>query len=126
MAVEIKNVKFKLALPKESGVSAAGKEWEKCTAVFTTAGMYPKDIPVEAWNAQVPLIQSLKAGDDVNIHVDIEGREYNGKWYASVKLWKFDNIQAQAVAQENRAANAEAAKTTLPPVVEEEDSQLPF
>jgi len=31
--------------------------------------------------------------DVVNVSFDIESREYNGRWYTSIRAWKVDKMQ---------------------------------
>ena len=31
---------------------------------------------------------ALKEGEDVTVGIDIESREYNGRWYTNIKGWK--------------------------------------
>ena len=31
---------------------------------------------------------NIKQGDNVEVSIDLESREYNGRWYTDVKAWK--------------------------------------
>ena len=35
---------------------------------------------------------NLAVGDLVNVAVDLESREYNGRWYTEARAWKVDKI----------------------------------
>ena len=36
----------------------------------------------------------LKQGESVEVSVDLESREYNGRWYTDVKAWKVSKSSA--------------------------------
>ena len=38
----------------------------------------------------------LEVGDTVTLSFDIESREYNGRWFTSIRGWKADKIDAEA------------------------------
>ncbi|PLX22468.1 MAG: hypothetical protein C0599_06260 [Salinivirgaceae bacterium] len=41
------------------------------------------------WNDKVSL-SNLKPGTKVNVSFNAESREYNGRWYTDLKVWKMD------------------------------------
>ena len=73
-------------LPEKSGQSANG-EWRKQEYVLETDSNYPKKICFMAWGDKIGEF-NLKQGDSVEVSVDLESREYNGRWYTDVKAWK--------------------------------------
>jgi hypothetical protein len=120
--MEIKG-KLIQVMPVESGESKSGSSWKKVTAVIETEGQYPKKVAIEAWGDNVGKVTSFKIGSTLVVGLDFESREYAGKWYNSIKGWKW-NVDGAA---ENRAANAaNAAYPTTTPPKEEDYSQLPF
>jgi hypothetical protein len=120
--MEIKG-KLVQVMPVESGESKSGSSWKKVTAVIETEGQYPKKVAIEAWGDNVGKVTSFREGTTLIVGLDVESREYAGKWYNSIKGWKW-NVDGAA---ENRAANAaNAAYPTTTPPKEEDYSQLPF
>ena len=83
-------------LPEKSGQSANG-EWRKQEYVLETDSNYPKKICFMAWGDKIGEF-NLKQGDSVEVSVDLESREYNGRWYTDVKAWK--------VAKDDMGANS--------------------
>ena len=73
-------------LPEKSGQSANG-EWRKQEYVLETESNYPKKICFMAWGDKIEEF-NLRQGDTVEVSVDLESREYNGRWYTDVKAWK--------------------------------------
>ena len=73
-------------LPLKSGQSANG-EWRKQEYILETDSNYPKKICFMAWGDKIDQF-AIKQGDTVEVAVDLESREYNGRWYTDVKAWK--------------------------------------
>ena len=79
-------------LPEKSGQSANG-EWRKQEYVLETDANYPKKICFIAWGDKIREFD-LKQGESVEVSVDLESREYNGRWYTDVKAWKVSKSSA--------------------------------
>lgn len=76
-------------LPLQSGVSKAGNTWKKQFAVVEKPnGNYePKKICLVIWGDSVDNFK-LQVGAEYEFSIDIESREFNGKWYTDVRAWK--------------------------------------
>jgi len=79
---------LKQILPLESGESKSGKTWQKQTIIIETADAYPKQIAVEVSEKALSRLQDYSEGMTITCSINIESREYNGKWFTSVKCWK--------------------------------------
>jgi hypothetical protein len=73
-------------LSLKSGQSSNG-EWRKQEYILETDGQYPKKICFMAWGDKIEQF-ALQQGETVSVSVDLESREYNGRWYTDVKAWK--------------------------------------
>ena len=73
-------------IPVKSGQSANG-EWRKQEYVLQTDGQYPKKICFMAWGEKIEQF-AIQQGETVQVSIDLESREYNGRWYTDVKAWK--------------------------------------
>jgi hypothetical protein len=80
--------RFVELLEPKTGQSAKGS-WKKQDFIIETEDQFPKKICISNWNDKVDL-SKLKKGDQLNISVNIESREYNGNWYTDIKVWKMD------------------------------------
>ena len=78
-------------LPLQSGVGkASGKEWKKQEFVLETLeSQFPRKICFNLWGDLIDRT-ALQVGEDVTVQVDLESREYNGRWYTDVKGWRVD------------------------------------
>lgn len=70
-----------------------------------TEEQYPKKICFVVWGDKIDEY-AIRENDAVTVSVDIESREFNGRWYTDVKAWK--------VVKEGKGAGSDDAG--LPPV----------
>ena len=73
-------------LPVKSGQSSNG-EWRKQEFILETNGQYPKKICFMAWGEKIEQF-AIQQSETVQVSIDLESREYNGRWYTDVKAWK--------------------------------------
>lgn len=74
---------------EESGEGKNGNTWKKRSFVLETTEAYPKKICFVAWGDKVDFNQ-LSEGDSAKVYFDAESREWNGKWYTDLKVWKLE------------------------------------
>ncbi len=79
-------------LPEVSGNSKSGNAWRKQEYILETGGQYPKKVCVSIWGDKIDQF-GLKVGEQVNLGIEVESREYNGRWYTEVKAYKVDRSQ---------------------------------
>jgi hypothetical protein len=70
-------------LEVKSGQSANG-EWRKQEYVLETEAQYPKKVCFMAWGDKIDQF-NIQQGETVAVSIDLESREYNGRWYTDVK-----------------------------------------
>ena len=87
--MEIK-VKIVDTFKEESGTSKTGKEWRKRKILVEQQDAYKRNIIVDVWDKNIDSIPPK--GTFANISIDIESREYNGRWYTDVKAWKIERV----------------------------------
>lgn len=85
-------------LPYEGGTSKAGKEWRKVVFILETQEQYPRKVAISLLNDNIDKIP-VQVGAVVTASLDIESREWNGKWFTEVRAWQVTYPQAQPVAQ---------------------------
>lgn len=120
--------KIILALPEQSGVSKAGNSWKKKEYVLETQETYPKKVHFDLFGDKADKYP-LSVGQTVRLKFDIESREYNGRWFTSIRGWEAEPIDAAAAPA---AAPFEPAATPgavpPPPAMQPSDpnEDLPF
>ena len=73
-------------LPEKSGNSARGA-WRKQEYVIEIPGDYPKTVCFMVWGDRIDQFQ-IQEGQELTVSIDLESREYNGRWYTDVKAWR--------------------------------------
>lgn len=86
-------------LQKQVGVSKKGTNWAKQEFVLETEGQYPKKICFFIMGEDKINNAQLQVGHTVEIEVDAESREYNGKWYTSLNAWRVNNLSVGGTYQ---------------------------
>lgn len=84
-------------LPVQSGTSARG-QWQKQEVVFEMPDEFSRKVCVTFFGDRVSDAASLQVGEKVNVSVNIESREYNGRWYTDVRAWRIQKVQPEQVA----------------------------
>lgn len=84
-----------LALPEMSGTSKAGNPWKKREYVLETQETYPRKIHFDFFGERADQYP-LNPGDVIKLSFDIESREYNGRWFTSIRGWKSEPATAAA------------------------------
>ncbi|MBO4369980.1 MAG: DUF3127 domain-containing protein [Paludibacteraceae bacterium] len=87
--------------PQQGGTSKAGKDWKSQTFVLETEEQYPRKVAFELFGAKLDEFGSMcQQGAKLTVSFDIESREYQGRWYTSVRAWRV------ATATDNKPAPA--------------------
>ena len=108
-------------LPMATGQGKNGT-WRSQDYVLETADQYPKKVCFNLFNDKIDQFP-MAIDDTVNVSFDVESREYNGRWYTTVRAWKIDkNVAAAPMAQ--TAAVSAPAFSGAPAAGE--GSDLPF
>lgn len=107
-------------LAEQGGTSQRGS-WRKREYIIETGGNYPKKVCIVAWGDEIDQF-NLQMGEQVTASINLESREYNGRWYTDVKVWKVDrgNIQKPEPRKQQQVPDV----TTF--TEDSSDDMLPF
>jgi hypothetical protein len=101
----------------KEGTSQSGKSWKLAQYLIdtTTNEQYPRQVAVEVFCEDRINELSLIPDEQVKLNVEVESREWNGKWFTSVRAW-------------GRAEDKSDAQPVQPQTVEQpiESDVLPF
>ena len=113
-------------LPLQEGVSKAGNPWKKQEYVLETFDQYPKKVCFEFFGDKVDQ-NHAQIGDEVVLSFDLESREYNGRWFTSVRGWKLEKASNE-VGMPPMVDTMPAAVADLPPfpAAADNNDDLPF
>ena len=117
--------RIKQKLSRQSGQSARGA-WEKQEFILEYQdGNYPADVMVTAFGSdKVADLDRYQVGDAVKVSFNLRAREYNGRWYNDVRLWKIapagQNAAQQPPVQQAPAPTLDDMPADIP------ENDLPF
>lgn len=120
---------------KMEGVSKSkGTSWKKQEYVIETEGKYPKKVAFSLMNDKIDLA-AIQMGQTIEVEVDAQSREYNGRWYTELTAWRVNNLgvvntpQYQQSVYQQTAPQGYAPTQTAQPVNtfgQTNDSSMPF
>jgi len=135
-------------LPEQSGIGRNGNPWKVQPYVLETLDQYPRKVHFEVFGEERIKQNPCAIDQLVTVSFDIESREFNGRWYTSIRAWHIqqgDTTQqavapaAQPVVAQPVAAPAAAAPVAQPmenpatanvdpfdATADDDSSQLPF
>ena len=106
-------------LDPAEGEGKNGK-WKRQDFIIETQEDYPRKICISNWNDKVQL-GNLEPGAMLTVSVNIESREFKGRWYTDVKAWKLQ----QGDTDRLRQGSGESLPDP-PPEEFDEGDDLPF
>ena len=76
-------------LPLQQGTSTrTGNPWTIKTFILETQENYPRKVAIEIFGDQRIADNPAEVDQVVTVSFDLESREFNGRWYTSVRAWK--------------------------------------
>ncbi|MCC8034441.1 MAG: DUF3127 domain-containing protein [Rikenellaceae bacterium] len=84
--MEIEATVVKL-LPVVKGTSARG-EWTKQEVILEQPGEFGRKLCVSFWGDKALDAAILKEGETITVSLNLESREFNGRWYTEARVWK--------------------------------------
>lgn len=120
-------------LPEQGGVSrTSGKEWKMQAYVLETQEQYPRKVHFEIFGDDRIKANPCRVDDIVTVSFDLESREFNGRWYTSVRAWKVEQGEQEATDDSVTDAPPPPSSAPLPGELDfansqvEETTDLPF
>ena len=109
MALEIEGT-LSQTLPVQSGSSARGP-WTKQEFILEFPdGNFTAKACFLAWGQEkVQDLGKYQVGDKVKVSFNLKSREYNGRWYNDLQIWKIAPAGAQPAAPAQPAPQARPA-----------------
>ncbi|MBR1522245.1 MAG: DUF3127 domain-containing protein [Bacteroidales bacterium] len=123
MALELEGT-IRQFLGVQSGTSARG-EWVKQEFVLDYPdGNYTSQAVFLAWGQdKVKELEKFKVGDKVKVSFNLKSREYNGRWYTDIQIWRIAPAGAAPAAP---APVAPAPSVEDMPAADLPEDDLPF
>lgn len=113
-------------------VTGEGKNgtWKKQDILLEIGDQYKKKLCVTIWGDKIN-IEDYQIGQTVTAHLDLESREYNGKWFSDIKAWKLEsgsNSGGQNSSKESSSNHMQQSTPSQPASFDagSGDDDLPF
>jgi hypothetical protein len=99
-------------LPAQEGVSkSTGNPWKLQSYILETLDQYPRRVCFEIFGEDRIKNNPCNVDDTVTVSFDLESREFNGRWYTSVRAWR---VQQGIVSDDQPAAPGAPAAQAAP------------
>lgn len=99
--------------------------FKKREIVVETADNYSQMISSEFVQDNCDKLDEFNVGDNVRIHFNIRGREWNGRYFTNLNGWRIERLGG-AKAQQAAPASNEGTQQAAAPVIEGDGDDLPF
>ena len=99
-------------LPMQEGIGRNGNPWKLQGYVLETLDQYPRKVHFEVFGEDRIKMNPCEVDQLVTVSFDIESREFNGRWYTSIRAWK---IQQGDMTQQGAAAPAAPVAAPVAP-----------
>ncbi|MBR7067316.1 MAG: DUF3127 domain-containing protein [Bacteroidales bacterium] len=97
---------------QQKGTSAKGEWVKQDFIVEIQEGQYPRKICLTAFgDNKIRLFDGINIGEQIKVSIDINSREFNGRWYTDISPWRVERVGA-AVG----ATGADSAAIPPPPM----------
>jgi single-strand DNA-binding protein len=95
--------------------------------IEVVSGNYPQFVKFQLTQDRCALVDPFDEGDQIKVHFDLRGREWNDKYFTNLNAWRIE----QAGAAEAAPANSKEdgffpSADDEPPAGETIDDDLPF
>ncbi len=109
----------------KQGVGQSGKAWKIQTVVIEElTGRFPQILVADIFGADKVDELAPKPGEVVTAQYYVEGRQYEGRWFGSNKIYKMLRQNPTAAPQQNVVQAPQPQ--TLQPAPQTQQDDLPF
>lgn len=97
--------KIVAVLPERSGTSQrSGSEWRCASYVIETGGEFSRRMVFEVFGSDRIAQFNIQMGELLSVSFDIDAREYNGRWFNTIRAFRVDRGTMGAQPQAQPAA----------------------
>lgn len=98
-------------------------EWRKQDIIVETEGQYSKKICISLWGDKIS-DTNLQIGNYYKYDIDIESREFSGRWYTDIKAWRIE--AANSLNMNNIGTSTPPLPPTHLDMIDDDDTGIPF
>ena len=111
--------------PRSGVAKSTGNSWMVQEYVIETHDQYPKKMCFDVFGEEKIKQFNIKIGEELNVSFDVDAREWQGRWYNSIRAWRVERVGADA----GMAAPQQPMGAPVPPVnfnSSDSNDDLPF
>ena len=83
-------------LEPKGGTSRNGNEWKVQEYVIETHDQYPRRMCFDVFGDDKIKQFNIQVGEELNVSFDLDAREWQGRWFNSIRAWKVERVGAGA------------------------------
>ena len=129
LRISLKNCNFAASLKKRTmeftgkiiailqprgGVSKTGNEWKAQEYVIEDHGQYPRKMCFDVFGADKIEQFNIQMGEELTVSFDVDARQWQDRWFNSIRAWKVERVSATAPAGAPGAPVPPPAPTAAP------------
>ena len=113
-------------LPPKEGTSKTGNAWKAQEFVVENHDQYPRKLCFEVFGADKLEQFNIQLGEEINVSFDIDARQWQDRWFNSIRAWRIDRVGAQQAAPQQAMHSAPIAPPPAPEFHAGNNDDLPF
>lgn len=116
-------------LEPRGGVSKTGNPWKVQEYVIETHEQYPRKMCFDVFGEDKISQFNIQIGEELTVSFDIDAREWQGRWFNSIRAWKVERAGAAQPAPAPGADMPPFPPVNAAPVdfsANDEKDDLPF
>lgn len=113
-------------LPARGGVSKTGNEWKVQEFVIENHDQYPRKMCFEVFGADKIDQFNIQVGEELNVSFDIDARQWQDRWFNSIRAWKVERVNVAATAAPVQGAPLPPPAATPEFIAGDATDDLPF
>jgi hypothetical protein len=99
--------------------------WRSQDYILETMDQYPKKVCFNLFGAKIDQYP-VAIDDQVTVSFDIESREWNGRWFTSIRAWKVEKAAVSGPTADAYGTPPPPMPPAFEPSPSDEGSGLPF
>ena len=109
-------------------MSRSGNEWKAQEYVIEDHGQYPRKMCFDVFGADKIEQFNIQMGEELTVSFDIDARQWQDRWFNSIRAWKVERVGAAQPAAPMAGAPVPPPAPTAAPefMAGDANDDLPF
>ena len=104
-------------LEPRGGVSKTGNPWKVQEYVIETHDQYPRRMCFDVFGEDKINQFNIQVGEELNVFFDVDAREWQGRWFNSIRAWRVDRVNPMQQASVPDPSFPPINAAPVPPVI---------